>query len=59
MLGYGGFRQKMLDLAEKAMAGKRVSSVMGHAVREHGENEARRMLIEGLNSSALADKIAA
>lgn len=48
-LGDGDFRQKMLDLAQKAMEGKKVSSVMGEAVREHGENEARRMLTEGLS----------
>ena len=47
-LGDGDFRQRMLDRAEKALEGKKLASVMGAAVKEHGEAKASKLLAEGL-----------
>ena len=52
-LGDGDFRQKMLDRAKKALEGKKLESVMGAAVREHGETEAAKLLAEGLEKLKL------
>ncbi len=53
-LGDGTFRQKMLDKAEKALKSKKRESLMGAAVREHGEAEAVRLLDEGMEKLGLA-----
>lgn len=53
-LGDGTFREKMLDKAEEALQGKSRESLMGAAVREHGEAEAVRLLNEGMGKLGLA-----
>ena len=53
-LGDGDFRQRMLDKAEKTLQSTRRESLMGAAVREHGENEAVKLLDEGMEKLGLA-----
>lgn len=47
-LGDGAFRELMLDKAEEALRGRKKESLMGAAVREHGEAEAVELLEEGM-----------
>ncbi|MCP5536642.1 MAG: transposase [Akkermansiaceae bacterium] len=52
-LGDGGFRQRMLDKAESVLKDKKRESLMGAAVREHGEAEAVKLLDEGMEKLGL------
>jgi putative transposase len=52
-LGDGDFRQRMLDEAEKALQSTKRESLMGAAVKEHGENEAVKLLDEGMGKLGL------
>ena len=53
-LGDGDFWQRMLDEAEKALQSTKRESLMGAAVKEHGENEAVKLLDEGMGKLGLA-----
>ena len=55
-LGDGDFRQKMLDLAEKVLEGKKKESLSGDLVREHGEGEFLRLLEEGMEKLELSEE---
>lgn len=55
-LGDGDFRQKMLDLVEKSLVGKKSESLSGEAVQEHGEAEASKLLAEGLQKLGMSQE---
>ncbi|MBK1835382.1 transposase, partial [Roseibacillus ishigakijimensis] len=55
-LGDGEFRQKMLDLAEKALEGKKRESHSGGLIKEHGEGEFLRLLEEGMAKLDLSEE---
>jgi len=55
-LGGGDFRQRMLDLAEKAMSGRKRESHGGKARKEHGKAEAERLFLEGLAKLGLEER---
>ncbi len=47
-LGDGDFRQQLLDKAERALSSIKRESVSGSAIKEHDENEASKLLKEGV-----------
>ena len=53
-LGDGSFRQRMLDKAEEALKKTKRESLMGAAVREHGEGEAVKLLDEGIEKLGIS-----
>ena len=55
-LGDGNFRQRMLDKAEKALSVTKKGSLSGSAVRKHNENDAGKMLVEGLQRLGISSE---
>jgi len=47
-LGGDGFRARLLERAERVLQAGRVSTYSGGAKREHGERQAERLLVRGL-----------